>query len=39
MAVKFQIQHVANSDVHDSKETLIPPLELALVENLDGDDG
>jgi len=39
MAIKFQIQHIADSDVHNTQETLIPPLELALVENLDGDDG
>jgi len=39
MVIKFQIQHVADSDVHDTQKTLILPLELALVENLDGDDG
>lgn len=35
MTVQLQVERIGNSDVHDSKETLIPSLELALVEDLD----
>jgi hypothetical protein len=39
MTVKFQVQRIADSDIHNPKKTLIPPLKLALVKYLDGDDG
>lgn len=36
MPSQLQVQHVAHTNVDDSKETLIALLELALVEDLDG---
>ena len=38
MTAQLKIEHIADADVHHSQETLIPSLELALVENLDGYD-
>lgn len=39
VAIQLQIKHITNSDIHNSKETLIPPLKLALVKYLYGDHG
>lgn len=39
MAAQIQVEHFSHSDVHDAKESLIPSLELALVEYLDRYDG
>lgn len=36
MPSQLQVQHIAHTNVDDSKETLIALLELALVEDLDG---
>jgi hypothetical protein len=36
---KLEIDGVAGSDVDDTQKALVPSLELALIENLDGDDG
>lgn len=38
MTTQLQVNDIANFDVHHSKETLIPLLELALVKDLDCDD-
>lgn len=35
MTVQLQVEHISNSDIHHSQKTLIPSLELALVEDLD----
>jgi hypothetical protein len=39
MTAEIQIEHVANTDVDDAEESLVPSLELALVEDLNGNDG
>ena len=39
MASELEVEDVADTDVDDAEEALVPPLELALVEDLDGDDG
>lgn len=39
MTSKFQIQHFTDGHIDHSKETLIAFLELALVEDLYGNDG
>ena len=38
MAAQLQIKNVAHADVDDTEETLVPSLELALVEDLYGYD-
>lgn len=38
MTTELQVNDIADFDVHHSEETLIPFLELALVEDLDCDD-
>ena len=35
---EFQVEHVADPDVDYTEEALVPLLELALVEDLDGND-
>ena len=35
MPSELQIQDIADADIDNSKKTLVPLLELALVENLD----
>ena len=37
MSPEFQVDHIADSYVHYTKKALVPFLELALIENLDGD--
>lgn len=37
MTTNFQVEHIANTNIHDSEETLVALLELALVEYLHGD--
>ena len=39
MASKLQVDDIADFDVDDAEETLIPLLELALVEDLHRNDG
>lgn len=39
MTVQSKIQNIADSHIHDPEETLVPPLELALIEYLNRDDG
>ena len=39
MPTELQIQDIADTDIDDSEEALVPSLELALVEDLHGDDG
>lgn len=39
MPSELQVEHIADADVDHAQESLIPTLELSLVENLDGDDG
>jgi len=34
VTAKFKVQNIANTDINDAKETLIPPFELALIEYL-----
>lgn len=34
MTTKFKVQHIADSHIHHAQKSLIPPLELALVEYL-----
>jgi hypothetical protein len=34
MATKFEVQHIADSHIHHTQKSLIPPLELSLVEYL-----
>jgi hypothetical protein len=36
---QFKVENVADSDVDDSKKTLVASLELALIKYLDSDDG
>jgi hypothetical protein len=38
MSTELEIKHVPNPHVHNTEEALVPSFELALVENLDGDD-
>jgi len=38
VASEPQIQHIANSHIYNAQESLVLPLELALVEYLDSDD-
>ena len=38
MPTKLEVKDIANTDVDDAQKALIPPLELPLVENLNGDD-
>ena len=38
MTTKLEVDDIADFDVDDAEETLIALLELALVEDLDGDD-
>ena len=37
MTTKFQIYDIADSDIDDTEEPLVPFLKLALVEDLDSD--
>jgi hypothetical protein len=39
MTVQSKVQNIADFDVDNAEEALIPPLELALIEYLDCDDG
>lgn len=39
MASKLKVEDIADADIDDTQEALIPPLKLSLVENLNGDDG
>lgn len=39
MSTQFQVENVADSDIDNSKKTLVASLELALVKYLDSDDG
>lgn len=39
VATQVQVEDICNTDVDDAEEALVPFLELALVEDLDGDDG
>lgn len=39
MASELQVDDIADFNVDDTQETLIPLLELALVENLDSNHG
>ena len=39
MTAQFQINNICDSNVHDAEEPLIAFLELALVKNLNGDNG
>lgn len=34
MSTKFQVDDIADPHVHNPEETLVPLLELALIENL-----
>ena len=36
---QFKVENVADSDIDNSKETLVTSLEFALIEYLDSDDG
>ena len=38
MPAQLQVKHIADTNIDDSEETLIPLLELPLVKDLDGDD-
>lgn len=38
MAAKFKVQHIADSHIHHTQKSLIPPLELALVKYLNSND-
>ena len=37
MPAQLQVKHIADTNIDHTEEALIPLLELALVENLDGD--
>ena len=37
MSAELKIQHIADTNVDDAKESLVPLLEFALVEDLNGD--
>jgi hypothetical protein len=37
MATKLKIKNITNPDINDTEKSLISSLELALIENLDGD--
>lgn len=39
MRTELKVEHVADSDIDDTKEALVAPLELALIEYLHRDDG
>ena len=39
MPAQLQVKHIADTNIDDSEETLIPLLELALVEDLHRNDG
>lgn len=39
MTTEVEIKHIADTNVDNAKEALIAFLELALVKDLDGDDG
>ena len=39
MPTQFEVENVADSDVDNSKKTLVASLELALIKYLDSDDG
>ena len=39
MPAQFQVKNIADTNVDDSEETLIPLLELTLVEDLHRNDG
>jgi len=39
MAAKFKVKHIADSHIDDTEESLVPPLEFALVKYLDCDNG
>jgi hypothetical protein len=39
VATQLKVHNIAHADVDDAEKALITPLELALVEDLDGDDG
>ena len=39
MSAQFQVQDIANADVYHAQESLIPSLELPLIENLNRNDG
>ena len=39
MTAKLEVDHICDTDVDHAQKTLIPFLELALVEDLDGNDG
>jgi hypothetical protein len=38
MTAQFQIKHIANTDINNPEEALVPSLELALIEDLNSDD-
>ena len=39
MATKLEVEDIPHANVDDTQETLVPTLELALVEDLHCDDG
>ena len=39
MPTELQIQNIADTNIDDSEEALVPSLELALVEDLHRNDG
>ena len=39
MSAKFEIDSVSGTNVNNAQESLIPSLKLALIENLNSDDG
>ena len=39
VTTKLEIEHIADPDIDNSKESLVPSLELALVKDLNCDDG
>jgi hypothetical protein len=36
MTSQFKVNNLADSDIHDTKESLVPAFELALIKHLDG---
>jgi hypothetical protein len=39
MTAKFKVQDIANADIYNAQETLVPPLKFTLVKDLNGDNG
>ena len=39
MSTQFKVENVADSDIDNSKKTLVASLELALIKYLNSDDG